>query len=116
MPFASESFDFAVCVAAFKNFPEPVAALDEIHRVLRPGGRASIFDLRKDVPREAIEHEARDMHLSRPGTWMLLWVFRLMLLRAAYTRPALESVVARSRFRHGDIVHDGISFELRLTR
>src|SRR5690242_12426992 len=35
MPFQAESCDFVVCVAAFKNFPDPVAALDEIHRVLR---------------------------------------------------------------------------------
>ena len=116
MPFEAESFDFAVCVAAFKNFPDPVAALDEIHRVLRPGGRASIFDLRKDAPREAIEQEVRDMHLSGPGAWLLMWIFRLLLLRAAYTRAALERVVARSRFGHADIVQDGIGFELRLAR
>jgi ubiquinone/menaquinone biosynthesis C-methylase UbiE len=116
MPFEAESFDFAVCVAAFKNFPDPVAALDEIHRVLRPGGRASIFDLRKDAPREAIEQEVRDMHLSGPGAWLLMWIFRVLLLRAAYTRAALETVVARSRFGHADIVQDGIGFELRLAR
>jgi ubiquinone/menaquinone biosynthesis C-methylase UbiE len=37
MPFADDTFDFVVCVAAFKNFPDPLAALDEMHRVLRPG-------------------------------------------------------------------------------
>jgi ubiquinone/menaquinone biosynthesis C-methylase UbiE len=39
MPFPDESFDFVVCRAAFKNFSDPVGALDEIHRVLRPGGK-----------------------------------------------------------------------------
>lgn len=39
MPFADDSFDFVVCRAAFKNFSDPVGALDEIHRVLKPGGR-----------------------------------------------------------------------------
>src|ERR1700676_4803877 len=29
MPFASASFDYVVCQAAFKNFPDGVAALDE---------------------------------------------------------------------------------------
>src|SRR5580693_8269734 len=42
MPFSSASFDFVTCTAAFKNFRDPIGALDEIHRVLTPGGRASI--------------------------------------------------------------------------
>jgi ubiquinone/menaquinone biosynthesis C-methylase UbiE len=116
MPFASESFDFVVCQAAFKNFPDPVAALDDIHRVLKPGGRASIFDLRKDAPLEAIDQEIRDMQLSPLSALLTQWVFRFGLLRAAYTGAALASVVARSRFGHGDVIQDGIGFELRLTK
>jgi hypothetical protein len=38
------------------------------------------------------------------------------LLRAAYTREKLETVVGRSRFGHGEFVEDGIGFELRLVR
>src|SRR3974390_3507970 len=37
MPYPDASFDFAVCVAAFKNFGDPLGALNEIHRVLKPG-------------------------------------------------------------------------------
>ena len=116
MPFASNSFDFAVCQAAFKNFPDPVAALDEIHRVLRPGAQLSIFDLRKDAPPAAIDEEIRSMHLSSVSAFLTRLVFRFGLLRAAYTRPALESVVARSRFGQGQILPDGIGFELRLVK
>jgi ubiquinone/menaquinone biosynthesis C-methylase UbiE len=116
MPFPDGSFDFVVCVAAFKNFPQPVAALDEIERVLRPGGRASIFDLRKDAPPEAIEQEVRDMHLAPLSALITGWIFRFGLLRAAYPRDRLEGVVAQSRFGRGEIVADGIGFELRLVK
>jgi ubiquinone/menaquinone biosynthesis C-methylase UbiE len=116
MPFAGEAFDFVVCVAAFKNFPDPVAALDEMYRVLRPGGRVSIVDMRKDAPQAAIDAEVRAMKLSAPSALLTRWIFRLMLLRAAYTREALEAVVARSRFGSGDIVPDGVGFQLRLVR
>jgi ubiquinone/menaquinone biosynthesis C-methylase UbiE len=64
MPFADRSFDFVVCMAAFKNLSDPVGALDEIHRVLVPGGRASIYDLRKDATPDEIATEVRNMHLS----------------------------------------------------
>ncbi len=116
MPFADGSFDFAVCVAAFKNFPQPVAALDEIYRVLRPGGRASIFDMRRDAPPEAIAQEVRDMHLAPVSALVTGWIFRFGLLRAAYSRDRLEGVLAQSRFGRGQIMVDGIGFELRLVK
>src|SRR5205807_3893544 len=107
---ADNSFDVVVSQAAFKNFPDPVAALDEIHRVLRPGARASIYDLRKDAPDEAIEAEIRGMHLSALNAFFTRLTFRFGLLRSAYTRQALEAVVARSRFCAGEIVPDGVGF------
>ena len=39
-------FDFLLCRAAFKNFGQPVRALQEMCRVLKPGGRGLIIDLR----------------------------------------------------------------------
>ena len=116
MPYPAESFDAVVCRAAFKNFPDGVAALDEMHRVLKPGGQATILDLRKDAPLAAIDEEVRGMHLSPLNAWLTRWSFRTMLLREAYTLEKLEGVVARSRFGRGDIRLDGIGFELRLTK
>src|SRR3984885_558387 len=54
MPFAADSFDYLLCRAAFKNFADAPRALAEMHRVLKPGGRALIIDLRRDVSSEAI--------------------------------------------------------------
>ncbi len=42
--------------------------------------------------------------------------FRLVLLPGAYRRPDLERLAARSRFGGGEILADGIGFELRLAR
>ncbi len=116
MPFADATFDFIVCQAAFKNFPNPVAALDEMHRVLRPGGTALILDLRKDASAEAIQQEINRMRLSPLNAWLTKLVFRFGLLRTAHTRAALESFVVRSRFTVGDLQDDGIGFALRLTK
>ncbi|HEX7136534.1 MAG TPA: class I SAM-dependent methyltransferase [Vicinamibacterales bacterium] len=116
MPFPDASFDFIVCSAAFKNFSDPVGALNEMHRVLTPGGRASIYDLRKDATTGDIEREVRTMQLSALNAWMTRFTFRFVLLRRAYTRADLERMVAQSHFRASEIVPDGIGFELRLTR
>jgi ubiquinone/menaquinone biosynthesis C-methylase UbiE len=116
MPFPDASFDFVVCTAAFKNFSDPVGALNEIHRVLAPGGHASIIDLRKDASRDDIATEVRDMHLSAINALVTRWTFRFVLLKRAYSRAALEAIVTASRFGACEIIADGIGFELRLLK
>jgi ubiquinone/menaquinone biosynthesis C-methylase UbiE len=116
LPFPDESFDFVVCRAAFKNFSDPVGALDEIHRVLKPGGKASIIDLRQDASLREIDEEVRGMHLSWLSALLTKLTFRTMLLKSAYSREALERVVAESRFGQGEIRSDGVGFDLRLAK
>jgi ubiquinone/menaquinone biosynthesis C-methylase UbiE len=36
LPFPDAQFDFVACRAAFKNFSRPLAAINEMHRVLKP--------------------------------------------------------------------------------
>jgi ubiquinone/menaquinone biosynthesis C-methylase UbiE len=116
MPFADASFDFVVCTAAFKNFSDPVAAINEMHRVLKPGGEALIIDLRKDASLRDVADEVRNMHLSAWNALVTRFVFRHGLLRAAYTADQLTEMAERSAFRGGQITPSGIGFELRLTK
>jgi ubiquinone/menaquinone biosynthesis C-methylase UbiE len=116
MPFADELFDSVVCVAAFKNFPDPIAALNEMYRVLRPGGSASIQDLRKEATDPEIAAEVRAMKQGRLNALITQWVFRTALLRAAYRTEAIDRLAARSQFGFGRITTKGVGFDLRLTK
>jgi ubiquinone/menaquinone biosynthesis C-methylase UbiE len=116
MPFPDASFDFVVCTAAFKNFSDPIGALNEIYRVLTPTGQASIFDLRKDASHNEIVTEVRDMHLSTIDSLVTRWTFRFVLLKRAYTRAALETMAAASHFGACEIRVDGIGFDWRLAK
>ncbi len=116
LPYADGTFDYLVCRAAFKNFTDPLGARDEAHRVLAPGGRAAIHDLRKEASKDEIAAEIRAMQLSWISAWWTRLTFRWFLLRNAYSEPALTELVGRSRFGRGVIDRDGIGFVLRLTR
>jgi SAM-dependent methyltransferase len=43
LPFRDASFDAVCCYAALHLFPDPFAGLDEMARVLTPGGRIAVF-------------------------------------------------------------------------
>lgn len=116
MPFADESFDLLACSAAFKNFSEPHKALEEMHRVLRPGGTAVVLDLRKDASMSEIRTYFSSMGLSTISRWVTLMAFRFMLLRRAYTPAQLEAMVADIPFRSKEIRLVDIGVELWLQK
>jgi ubiquinone/menaquinone biosynthesis C-methylase UbiE len=68
LPFLENSFELVVCRAAFKNFSDPTGAVREMHRVLRPGGKALIVDFRNDASGQAIHAAVDEMHLGRVDT------------------------------------------------
>ena len=58
LPFAVSTFDLAVCRNACHHFPSPQAVMQEMARVLRPGGRAIVEDMRAPEDPQARErHE-----------------------------------------------------------
>lgn len=48
LPFPDSSFDIVITASAFHYFENPIAALREIRRVLKPDGRAIVLDWCRD--------------------------------------------------------------------
>ena len=84
LPIDDESVDFVVCRAAFKNFTEPVKALAEMRRVLRPGGHAMLIDMRRDVSVPELQRYVNGLGVSRLNRWFMMLSFRGMLIKRAY--------------------------------
>ncbi|HTU51057.1 MAG TPA: class I SAM-dependent methyltransferase, partial [Acidobacteriaceae bacterium] len=112
MPFAENSFDLLVCRAAFKNFSEPVKALQEMHRVLRPGASGVIIDLRRDTPMSAIREYVNGIGIGTINRWMTLLTFRFMLLKRAYTRQEIEQMLGQVPFRRTEVQQNAIGMEI----
>lgn len=116
MPFAQNSFDLILCRAAFKNFSQPVAALNEMHRVLKPGGRALIVDLRRDASMEDIEAYISRSNLGWVDALVYRLTFRYMLLPRAYSRPQFMDMSSKSAFAGASIAAAEIGFEVTLQK
>ena len=120
MPFADGSFDFVFCRAAFKKFSDPVGALREIHRVLRPGGTGLIVDLHKDVPRKTLDREVTQI-IQRNGLgWldalMTRLTFQFVLIPRAYRWVDFERMAKAAQLPHHEIREDGITLEVWITK
>jgi ubiquinone/menaquinone biosynthesis C-methylase UbiE len=116
MPFADESFDFLVCRAAFKNFSEPARALDEMYRVLKPGGKALIIDLRRDASMESINEVVKEMNVGALNGLLTRLTFRHMLLKRAYTRSEFEEMISQTKFAGVRIDENRIGLEILLSK
>jgi len=116
MPFADESFDFVYCSAAFKNFSEPVKALDEMYRVLRPGGEAVVADLCKDASLDEIDTYVNESGRRGIDAWMTRWTFRHVLLKRAYSKEQFMEMAEQSRFSACQIKFSTIALEVRFKK
>ncbi len=116
MPFTEGTFDFTFCQAAFKNFSEPVRAIAEMHRVLKPGGAAVIVDLRRDASPAEIDGEVEGMGLARLDAFLTRWTFHQMLLKTAYSLAEMEAMISRTPFGKGRIDATGIGFQVWLEK
>jgi ubiquinone/menaquinone biosynthesis C-methylase UbiE len=112
MPLPKESFDFLLCRAAFKNFADPVGALREICRVLKPGGRALIIDLNHDASPDETVRAVDGMSLSGFNKTLTKLIFRHFLLRSAYTRAQFEHMLGQVNCSRFEINQQGIGFEV----
>jgi ubiquinone/menaquinone biosynthesis C-methylase UbiE len=116
MPFDAHSFDFLVCRAAFKNFSDPVGAINEMHRVLKPGGMALIIDLRGDVKPAEVDSHVDQMRLSWFDSIFTKLTFRHVLIKRAYTSAQFRSMAAASRFGKCEVKESPIALDVTFVK
>lgn len=116
MPLAENIFDLIICRAAFKNFSQPLEAINEMCRVLKPGGRAVIMDLRKDVSMDEINAYINQRDFGWFDSWLMKITFRFLLIPRAYTREQFTRMATSSRFAGAAIRNVEMGFEIVFTK
>jgi ubiquinone/menaquinone biosynthesis C-methylase UbiE len=96
LEFPDGSFDTVVSTASIHHWKDPTAALSEVHRVLRPGGLALLYDLVSDTPRPVLKDLGREFGRAR---MIMLWVHALE--EPFYSRYGLEELPRPTPFGEG---------------
>jgi ubiquinone/menaquinone biosynthesis C-methylase UbiE len=89
-PFEDGSFDVVFSIRSLHEWVDPIATFAEIWRVLRPGGRICVSDLRRDLSRAARHFIGRRMPSSRTHLGFMASI------DAAYTAPEVQALLARA--------------------
>ncbi len=104
------------CRGAIQNIRDPVKALGEMRRVLRDGGTAVVVDIRRDLPRKAINAWSRKLHAGGVANWLMDQAIYRLLSRRAYTRDQLRRFISESGFLKFDIREEPMFLELWLKK
>jgi len=100
LEFADSSFDMVISTGMLHSLKEPVAVLQEIHRVLKAGGEAWIFDPAKVA--SAVDRKRWKASLNLRERFFL-WLFQLFGLHKpikTYTREQAIALIAKTDFEN----------------
>ena len=106
LPFDDSTFDAVFTSGSLHEWANPQCAFDEIWRVLKPGGRYFISDLRRDMNflvRGFLWLSVRPTAM-RPGL--------LTSVGAAYTPEELCGLLEKTRLKAGKIIANAIGVEI----
>jgi len=112
MLFQPNAFNFIICVLAFKNFKEPVKALQEIYRVLKPDGTALIMDLNRKASMRATKKVAESMGLKGTTAFIAGAIQR----SGAYNRTEFISFISQTEFKDYEIRDSDMGFSIYLKK
>jgi ubiquinone/menaquinone biosynthesis C-methylase UbiE len=112
MPFQSNMFDFIICVLAFKNFKEPIKALEEMYRVLKPGGMALIMDLNREASLKATKKVAENMGLQGITAYIAGAIQR----SGSYSRSEFEYFISQTKFKDFEIRKSGMGYSIYMKK
>jgi ubiquinone/menaquinone biosynthesis C-methylase UbiE len=98
LPFHDKTFDCVVSTGSIHHWKNPIAGLNEIHRVLKDGNRALIYDLVRKLPKDVSRQVKEEFGSFRLA---LLWLH-------SFEEPFLDtdemlSIAEESSFQGADI-------------
>ncbi len=96
IPFGDDTFDVVVSTGSIHHWKDSLTGLNEVHRVLRPGAYALMYDLVSDTPTSILKEMAREF-----GKWRtsLLWLHSFE--EPFYSRQDYESLARPTLFKEG---------------
>ena len=96
LPCTDESFDAVVSTGSMHHWKNPSASLNEIYRVIKPGGYALMYDLVSDTPGTILKESVHEF-----GRLKLLMFWIHSFEEPFYTQHNFELLASSTFFKEG---------------
>jgi ubiquinone/menaquinone biosynthesis C-methylase UbiE len=103
LPFEPASFDVVVSTGSIHHWKASVAGVDEVHRALKPGGWALLYDILSDTPAEVLRAARREFGRLRV---LMLWLHAFE--EPFYAHENFARLGLDSRFQSGETRFVGV--------
>lgn len=118
LEYPDNSFDACRSERVFMHLADPTAAVGEMYRVLRPGGRAAIFDLDWDAviinhPDKALTRRIIELVSDRVRHGRIGVELPGMYRRAGFTMVQAIPQVLLPPYQFFTLIYDGVTAELK---
>jgi ubiquinone/menaquinone biosynthesis C-methylase UbiE len=111
IPFPDGQFDIVVSTASLHHWKQPTVALNEVHRVLKEGGFALMYDLVSDTPQPVIDETRREF-----GRWKATLFWLHSFEEPFYSQKSFETLAQSTLFKQGQSHFLGLLFCLILKK
>jgi ubiquinone/menaquinone biosynthesis C-methylase UbiE len=105
--YSSEYFDLVVCTGSFYLWSQPEDGLQEIHRILKSGASAYLYECHREYDRQALQLGLREnlRHLNIISRIIGPLAIK-QALRAAYWRDEIARIIERTGFAGSFAIRD----------
>lgn len=98
LPFEDASFDIVISLASLKHWPDRERGLNEIRRVLVPGGRSLVLEADSGCTDDEFAHFASQYYSWWVSKRFFNWYARLVTVSQSITPVEAESMAAKAGF------------------
>ena len=95
----NDSFDLATCSGSFYLWDNPIDSLDEIHRILKPGGAGYLYETHRDINKQELWRKMREnLKGDNPVRKVLAPKFFIKQIGMTYTKKEIAEIIEKTRF------------------
>lgn len=106
LPFDGETFQLVYSINALHRMEHPVETIREMYRVLKPGGKMILSDLRRDLIEDFADYRIKELQSVQDADWMIKNF--LNSWGASYTLAETEQLMKEAQIPSFKVAEDGV--------